>query len=327
MRQIGTLPDSQSAHTLADYLRNRSIETRVQQEGGLWSVWVCDEDRVTQAREELQAFQRSPQDERFRAGALQARKRRAEEEKAQEPARPGAPARRAAGPPQRQLTLALIVASVLVTLMYLSGDSQEARESVEKNLFITSIHPRGDKVFFQPGLPEIWQRGEIWRLVTPIFIHFGPWHLLFDMLWLAYLGSQIERRYGPWRLAALVVFIAAVSNVCQYYFADVGLQGWKPVLGQPRPYFGGMSGVVFGLFGFIWMKVVYDRSSELYISPGNILLMVFWLILCMTGLIGPIANAAHLAGLAVGMVVGYASAWWNGFGAWIPEETATGEEE
>ena len=134
------------------------------------------------------------------------------------------------------------------------------------------------------------------------------------MLWLLSLGSQLELRYGPRRLAVLVVLIAAVSNFCQYCFSTVELRGLVPVVTQSSPYFGGMSGVVFGLFGFVWMKAVYEPGSGLYVSPANIFLMIVWLILCMTGKVGPIANTAHLVGLAVGMLAGYASAWWNDFG-------------
>ena len=52
----------------------------------------------------------------------------------------------------------------------------------------------------------------------------------------------------------------------------------------------------------------------MYITRGSIVVMMGWLILCMTGKLGNIANTAHLAGLAVGMLSGYVSAWWNGFG-------------
>jgi len=43
-------------------------------------------------------------------------------------------------------------------------------------------------------------------------------------------------------------------------------------------------------------------------------LFLIWLVICFTGLVGPIANVAHLVGLSMGMILGYAVAWWHGFG-------------
>src|SRR5258707_4500088 len=65
MRQIGTLPDGDAARRLADYLLTLKIETRLDQQPEGWIVWVCDEDRVPQAREEFAEFARNPTDARF----------------------------------------------------------------------------------------------------------------------------------------------------------------------------------------------------------------------------------------------------------------------
>src|SRR5438270_379342 len=91
---------------------------------------------------------------------------------------------------------------------------------------------------------------ELWRVVTPAFIHFSEFHILFNMLWLFSLGGQLELRYGSARLVVLVLLMAVPSNLCQYFFSTIVIEGWKPVVTQSSPLFGGMSGVVFGLFGF-----------------------------------------------------------------------------
>jgi GlpG protein len=306
MRQIGTLPDARGAHALADYLTGLSIETRLMQSPGGWELWVCDEDKVPRARDEYQAFLSNPADERFR---------RVEEPRpAPLPKEKSAPrpAQRPRAEPQRQLTTFLIVGSIVITVLYLSP---QERDFVYKYLFITRIERVSDtKVAWDdPTLPEL-RRGELWRLVTPVFIHFDVIHILFNMLWLVALGRQLERRNGSVRLALLILLIAVPSNLCQYFFSTVVLEGWKLKVTQSLPLFGGMSGVVFGLFGYVWMKAVYEPGCGLSVRPGSILLMMGWLILCMTGAVGRIANMAHLVGLAVGMVSGYVSAWWNGFG-------------
>src|SRR4029077_17402348 len=83
----------------------------------------------------------------------------------------------------------------------------------------------GAYVQFDPSLPEI-RHGQIWRLVTPMLIHFGALHILFNMLWLRDLGSMIEGRQSSWLLGLLVLVVAACSNLAQFYFSH-----W-PSLGQ-----------------------------------------------------------------------------------------------
>jgi GlpG protein len=142
-------------------------------------------------------------------------------------------------------------------------------------------------------LPEV-RDGQVWRLVTPIFLH-GDWmHILFNMMWLVQFGRFIETRFGPYKLLALILFIAIGSNLAQYL--------WK------SPYFGGMSGVNYGLFGFLWMKGKFGRAEGWQLAPQVVQLMLVWMVLCYTGLLGPVANAAHTVGLLLGAACGFASA-------------------
>jgi GlpG protein len=132
-------------------------------------------------------------------------------------------------------------------------------------------------------------KGEIWRLVTPILLHFHPLHLAFNMISFASVGRLIETRYGSWRLTWLMLSIAVVSNVVQYWHSG-------------NPMFGGLSGVVFGLFGYVWIKGQFDPRAGFKLQPASVATMLIFLVLCMTGVFGAIANAAHVAGLAMGMI-------------------------
>jgi GlpG protein len=138
-------------------------------------------------------------------------------------------------------------------------------------------------------------RGEVWRLVTPIFLHFGIWHLLFNLLWLFQLGSMIERRLGTGTLAAVVLGTAALSNLAQALVSG--------------PNFGGMSGVVYALAGYVWMRGKHDPNADVYLDPQSMQWLLIWLVLCFTGLLGPVANTAHVVGLVAGAVWGRLAAW------------------
>jgi GlpG protein len=119
------------------------------------------------------------------------------------------------------------------------------------------------------------------------------------------LGGMIEGKRGSWRFGLLVLVSAILSNFSQFYV---------PSLMNPfRAYypFGGMSGVVYALFGYVWMKSRYEPAAELYIHPNTVVLLLLWLVACSLGFIGGIANWAHGIGLAIGLVIGIAPYAWR----------------
>lgn len=176
------------------------------------------------------------------------------------------------------LTLVLITVSVLVALVSSLGSN------------LQMLHPFFITKYMNDGLPEI-MHGELWRLITPIFIHFGPLHIIFNMLWLYDLGSVVEIRQGSPRLGILVGVIAVISNLAEFYFSG--------------PVFGGMSGVVYGLLAYIWVQGKLNPHFGLQLHQYIVYMMLIWFVLCWTGLLGPIANMAHTMGLVMGLVMGW----------------------
>jgi GlpG protein len=74
-------------------------------------------------------------------------------------------------------------------------------------------------------------------------------------------------------------------------------------------YFGGMSGVIYALLGYLWIKHRVRPDTCAPLPSGIMVFMVGWLLLCMTGILElavgiAVANAAHLAGLISGLVSG-----------------------
>jgi GlpG protein len=299
LRQIGTLPEEPAARHLADHLLSRGIDARLRSEDGGWGVWVLDENRLTEANEEFAAFRDNPDDPRFtdaRAAAEQVRRESERLEKTYRKnlrslgdswSRPGFR--------RRPLTIGLIAACVAVYLL-LHWSGVGARVFVALSFSSVPLRPMpGPLPANLTGLEDI-VHGEVWRLVTPIFMHFDPIHLLFDLWALSAFGSMIEYRRGTRLLAGLVLFGAVASNLGQHLFN-------MATAGHPVP-FGGMSGVVYALFGYAWMKGRLEPQEGMILHPSSVRIMLFWLLICIAGFQRNVANAAHVVGLAAGIVCG-----------------------
>ncbi len=72
-----------------------------------------------------------------------------------------------------------------------------------------------------------------------------------------------------------------------------------------------MSGVDYGLLGYVWMRARFEPQAGMYLDAFTVSFMLGWLVLCFTGLMGPVANWAHTVGLVVGMAIGYAPSLWH----------------
>ncbi|WP_193075322.1 rhomboid family intramembrane serine protease [Pseudomonas sp. FME51] len=138
-----------------------------------------------------------------------------------------------------------------------------------------------------------------WRLIAPMFLHFGWMHLAFNALWYWELGRRIELRSGGGWLLGLTLLFALVSNTAQWLFSG-------PVL------FGGLSGVLYGLLGYCWLYQLLAPNVHFDLPKGVVAMMLGWLVLCLSGVVtllgfGAIANAAHVGGLLIGCLCGAAA--------------------
>ena len=145
-------------------------------------------------------------------------------------------------------------------------------------------------------LSYTFEAGQYWRLLSPMLVHFGILHLVFNLLWMWEFGRRIEQRFGQLVLLLVVVLSSVAANLLQYFMYGAGL-------------FGGMSGVVFGLIGFamIWDKRRPDQTHG--VAPGIYIFMLIYLALGFTGAIdllglGNVANGAHLGGLLARALAG-----------------------
>ncbi|WP_417383976.1 rhomboid family intramembrane serine protease [Gimesia sp.] len=295
MRKIGSLPSGQQAKQFEDYLLTTGVEIKVEQSVDQWSIWVYDEDQVEHAKVELNDYIAHPDAEKFQGAARQAEAiRESKIKKAADSARQQVNVRETWNQPftsRCPVTSLLIGVSVVV---YLFMQTSEYGEQIRQALSISSFQTTGNMIRYSPYLLDI-RDGEVWRLVTPIFIHFRsssglPLHLLFNCFMTYQLSGAIEMNRGSTKLILLVLLTAIPSNLAQFYWSGPG--------------FGGLSGVVYGMFGYMWMKSKFDPQSAFYVPPNMVVILIGWFFLCMTGAMGSVANMAHAGGLGMGMLIG-----------------------
>lgn len=290
MRKIGDFNEQKGALRFWNYLKAKGVDSSLEEEDGQWAVWIEDEDDLQLATEEFNEFAEKPDDQKFTIATPF--------QKPQKEVQDPEPKGRAQGFSEQNLrdrwqkrerssgvlTMSLLITSVAVYLLSGMGTNQE----ILKGFYIS---------LQSEGLSEV-LNGQFWRLFTPIFLHFSPLHILFNMYWLHVLGSQIERLKGSKFFITFVLAVALFSNLAQFFVSG--------------PLFGGMSGVVYGLFGYVFIKCKLDPGDGFYIDAFTANIMFGWFALCFLGVFASIANWAHAGGLVVGLAWGYGSALrWN----------------
>jgi GlpG protein len=297
LRQIGTVPKAIDPKVFADYLLTLGIKTRLDDRPDGWHLWIYHEDHVARAGEELKAFLSQPDDPRYRSAvdAAEVIRRRELERDKEFRKNFREVSDQWAYPTFRRRPLTFLLVALCVVVFVLQ-ESPATSHEVESTLFFSTAYVGQDGEVHGTGLEEI-LHGQVWRLVTPAIMHANIIHIFFNMWWLVDLGTLIEVRRGTLRLAILVVLSAIVSNCAQYAW----MEHVEP--GEPH-FFLGMSGVVYALFGYVWMKGLYHPEQGMTVHPNTVSIMLIWLFFCMTGAIGPIGNAAHFMGLAAGVALG-----------------------
>lgn len=133
--------------------------------------------------------------------------------------------------------------------------------------------------------------GEYWRVITPAFIHFGFMHVIFNLLWWKELGKLIETTKGSFFLIFLLFFTGIISNFLQ--------------AAMNPGFFGGLSGVVYGLLGFLWPYSRLNPNFKFKLPTSDIILMTGWLFLGFFDVFNfKMANWAHGGGLVSGAILG-----------------------
>ena len=135
--------------------------------------------------------------------------------------------------------------------------------------------------------------GEVWRLLSSVFLHASFVHLAFNMLSLYFLGSFVEGAFGRGRFLALYLLSGLSGGIAYLYFGGYA----TPAVGA--------SGAIFGLLGAI-LGYALRRGTFSWRNPIIRQLLILLAINLYIGLSIPnVSNTAHMGGLAVGFVFGF----------------------
>jgi GlpG protein len=146
--------------------------------------------------------------------------------------------------------------------------------------------------YFYSATNTYFVKNQWWRLVTPAFLHFGIWHILFNALALWELGRRLEFVLPRTLYCALFAVTCVSANLAQYWTTGPEV-------------FGGLSGVVFGFLGAIFVfyqrtqSVILQLPKGFYVMGGVSLIALPLVLENVFGIY--VANGAHVGGLLSGL--------------------------
>jgi len=175
------------------------------------------------------------------------------------------------------VTLAFIAACVGIFLSTVTGPDAGSMVSLER---------------FGVLSPRQIRAGAYYSLFASVLVHVEIWHIGMNMYVLWLLGKVLEPAIGSLKYLAFIVVAAFASSIGQF------------ALGEDQGI--GASGVVFAIFGFMWVARPYNAGFQSIVHDRNVKWIVGWLFACIPltyfGIM-PIANGAHFGGILFGMGV------------------------
>lgn len=257
------------AQAFVDYMATQGIHLRLEREENSLSLWLDDPAWQEKVENELEQFQRDPLHPRYQAASWQSGTTQSGLQYARAPNSFLDNLKARAG----TLTLSLMAVCVLVFIwQQVAGD---------REVMSLLAWPSGPEQYFQ-----------VWRWFSHALLHFSLIHILFNLLWWWYLGGMVEKRLGAGKLVVIAVISALLSGWMQAKYSGI--------------WFGGLSGVVYALMGYCWLYGERRPEAGVFLERGLMAFAIVWLVIGYFGAFGlSIANAAHVAGLVVGLVMAF----------------------
>ncbi|EGA65948.1 rhomboid family intramembrane serine protease GlpG [Vibrio brasiliensis] len=271
MHKLISLNHPRMAQAFIDYMASRQIDIKMMPEGeGQFALWLTDSQYQIEAEAELEQFLENPNASKYQAASWDMAETRQNHFKYQSPSML-AMVKAKAGP----ITLLVMAVCVVIFALQQLG--------------------AGKAVFAALHFPAFsHQEWQLWRWFSHALLHFSVMHIAFNLLWWWQLGGDIEQKLGSGKLLQLFLVSAALSGAGQYWVEGAN--------------FGGLSGVVYALVGYLW--VIGYKAPQLGLSmPKPVIgFMLVWLVLGFVQPFMAIANTAHLAGLLAGVAIGLVDA-------------------
>ncbi|MFW9940586.1 MAG: rhomboid family intramembrane serine protease [Candidatus Thorarchaeota archaeon] len=170
-----------------------------------------------------------------------------------------------------KLTIGLIIANFIVYFIF------------------NVILPLDYLLFFAQINRNIIYNFEIWRLVTPIFLHSDLIHIFSNMFALLIFGATIETALKMSKIQYLLIYLTSglIGNIFSMLFLPLDSVSL------------GASGAIFGLIGVVFLMIATEERSLL---PFALMYILYFI----TASFLPGINIwAHIFGLLAGFLFAY----------------------
>jgi membrane associated rhomboid family serine protease len=144
---------------------------------------------------------------------------------------------------------------------------------------------------------DVVRRGEIWQLVTYMFLHGSITHILFNMLTLWMFGAGVEQTWGTRRFLQFYFICGTGAGVCVVLANLAFGNPLQPVIGA--------SGAIYGVLLAFGMLFPDQEILILLLFPvkAKYAVMIFGAIAFFGSFqSGPVSNLAHLGGMLIGYI-------------------------
>ncbi len=134
-------------------------------------------------------------------------------------------------------------------------------------------------------------KGQYYRMLTSMFVHFGISHLVNNMLILFIMGVRAERLMGKLSFFISYILTGVVASACSLYFSDI------------YTFSAGASGAICGVLGMLIIYAVANKGNANGLSVGYLIFISAATILNGFTTTG-IDNYAHIGGFMAGLIAG-----------------------